>query len=70
MIPTIKETLGHAPRTGEEKYIDFCRTEARTYLPRLATLLEGQDQELITFVQGVVDSYMMNVCRLGRKPSS
>lgn len=44
------------------------RDFANKHLPKLAEFVNSQeDKEFIYFIQRIVDYYMMNVCRLGRR---
>lgn len=59
----------YPPGQNERKrqLLEEVRTEALLCLPRLAQLLDTvDDPELKTFLQKVLDDYMLNVCRLDR----
>lgn len=52
----------------QEKALDEQRAFANKHLPTLAKLVDPQeDAEFKYFVQEMVDHYMANVCRLGRR---
>lgn len=46
------------------------RDKANKHLPKLALLINDmpeKDGEFIAFIQDMVDDYMLNVCKLGRR---
>lgn len=52
----------------QDEGLEETREFARKQLPKLKKVIDDtKDQELIYFVQQAVDSYMANVCRLGRR---
>lgn len=54
----------------EAEYMKAKRVEADKSLPKLGELLKkANDPELTEFMQEIVDHYMLNVCKLGRRPN-
>ena len=65
------ETDPYEFKVDEKERTDFFleqkRETTQKHLPKLVELVNGTtDYEFITFVQDMVDNYMMNVCKLGR----
>jgi aspartate ammonia-lyase len=51
----------------QKEILEQQRSIAKENLKKLEKLMEGQqDMEFICFINNVVESYMMNVCRLCR----
>lgn len=50
-----------------KKLLKVLRKKTDKYLPRLKELVEAENDPKFTgFIQGVIDSYMMHECELGR----